>query len=140
MMSPSPELLRAVSAAVEERKSLGIVVELGPVSVVWAEIDAHIFVARGTDPEAAQAVAEHRLRRLVHPTQGGINGRGLTFGGAVTMSQIAGALQNLPGVAYVERVRLQRQGDATELTRLQPPSDAILALGRCYVLAEVVED
>jgi len=140
VMAPSPELLQVVSEAVEERKSLGTVVEMAPVAVVWAEIDAHIYVRRGIDLEQAQAAAQARLRRLVHPTVGGLDGRGLAFGGAITMSQIAGALQNIPGVVYVERVRLQRQGDAEELTRLQPAPDSVLALGRCYVLVEELQD
>ncbi len=140
MLAPSPALLQAVSAIVEERKSLGTVVEMAPVGVTWAEIDAHIYVSRGVDVEQASVAAETRLRRLVHPTSGGPDGRGLAFGGAVTMSQIAGALQNLPGVVYVERVRLRRQGGAEELTRLQLQHDAVLALARCYVLVEVVED
>jgi predicted phage baseplate assembly protein len=140
VMAPSPELLQVVSEAVESRKSLGTVVEMAPVVVTWAEIDAHIFVSRGVDLDQAQAVAEARLRRLVHPIVGGLDGRGLQFGGAITMSQIAGALQNVPGVVYVERVRLVRQGETEELTRLQPTPDAVLALGRCYVLVEEMQD
>jgi hypothetical protein len=113
---------------------------MAPVVVTWAEIDAHIYVSRGVDLEQAQAVAQARLRRLVHPIVGGLDGRGLQFGGAITMSQIAGALQNVPGVVYVERVRLVRQGETEELTRLQPTPDAVLALGRCYVLVEEMQD
>jgi hypothetical protein len=75
----------------------------------------------------------------MHPLVGGLDGNGLSFGAAVTMSHIAGSLQNVPGVVYVERVLLRSQGNAAELTRLQPPPDAILALSRCYVLAEMVE-
>ena len=140
VMAPSPELLQVVSEAVEQRKSLGTVVEMAPVTVTWAEIDAHIYVSRGVDLDQAQATAQARLRRLVHPIVGGLDGRGLAFGGAITMSQIAGALQNIPGVVYVERVRLVRQGETEELTRLQPTADAVLALGRCYVLVEELQD
>jgi predicted phage baseplate assembly protein len=140
VMVPTPELIQAVSAAVEERRSLGTVVEMAPVAVLWAEIDAHIYVARGIDAGQAQAAAEARLRRLLHPIVGGPDRNGLPFGAGVTMAHIAGSLQNVPGVVYVERVLLRARGNAAELTRLQPPPDATLALGRCYVLAEVVED
>jgi predicted phage baseplate assembly protein len=140
LLAPSPELLQVVSEAVNSRKSLGTVVEMAPVGVTWAEIDAHIYVSPGVDLEQAQAMAEARLRRLVHPITGGMEGRGLSFGGAITMSQIAGTLQNLAGVVYVERVRLVRQGQTEELTRLQPPPDAVIALGRCYVLVEEMQD
>jgi hypothetical protein len=139
-MVPSPALLQAVGEVVEQRRSLGTVVEMAPVSVVWTEIDAHIYVNRGIDVDEAQKIAEERLRRLMHPTIGGVQGQGLSFGGAITMSQIAGSLQSVPGVVYVERVLLRRQGDPAEQTRIQPSPDSVLALGRCYVLAEVLED
>jgi len=137
---PSPALIAQVSAALDERKSLGTVVEIGPPALTWAEIDAHIYIRRGLDPAQAQTAAQNRLRALFHPGSGGTDGRGIGFGAAITVSQIAGVLQSLPGVVYIERVRLRQQGNPAEVTRLQPPPNALLALGHCYVLAEVIED
>src|SRR5262249_38592373 len=119
------------------RKSLGTIVELESAPLVWVEVDAHIFVRKGTDPEAAQESAVRRLRALFHPTrEGGSRG----FGATITVSQVAGLLQSLPGAVYVERVRLRRNGDTVEVTRIQPPPDSLLVLGRCYVLAEVLDE
>ena len=46
-------------------------------------------------------------------------------------------LQNLPGVAFVERVRLRVDGNDTP--RAQAAADALLVLAGCFVLAEPVE-
>ncbi len=140
MLMPSPSLLQRVGNAIEQRKSLGTVVEMAPVSIVWAEVDVHLFIAPGVDAEEAQTTAQNRLRRLLQPVSGGPDGRGLSFGTGITLSQIASSLQNMPGVLYIERVRLRRRGQSEELTRLTPPADSVLVLGRCYVLAEVLDE
>jgi predicted phage baseplate assembly protein len=138
-LMPSPTLIQQVAGHLDERKSLGTVVELGPAPLVWAEIDAHIYVARGLDTQAMEEEAARLLRFLLHPTFArGSPSAG--FGGVVTVSQVAGALQSLPNVVYIERVRLRRRGDASEVMRVQAPADSLLVLGRCYVLAEVVQD
>jgi predicted phage baseplate assembly protein len=136
---PSPFLIRQVSSYLDERKSLGTIVQYGPVEFTWVEIDAHIYVKPGVDTAVAQAQAVRRLREFMHPVRGGPNGQGLNFGGAITVSQIAGLLQTMPEVTYVERVRLRSQGENRDVSRMQAPTHGLLALGHCYVLAEVVE-
>jgi predicted phage baseplate assembly protein len=137
---PSPALIQEVAARLEDRKSLGTVVEIEPAPLLWAEIDAHIYVKRGVDTAAAEDLAVKKLRSVFHPGRYGAGNDTTGFGGAITVSQIAGVLQGLPGVVYIERVRLRRQGDPAEVTRLQPGPDVLPVLGHCYVLAEVVED
>ena len=137
---PSPLLVQRVSSHLDERKSLGTLVQYGPVEFTWVEIDAHTYVKTGVDTAVAQAQIVHKLREFMHPVCGGPDGQGCAFGGAITVSQIAGLLQTLPEVAYVERVRLRSQGDNRDLPRIQPPAHGLLALDRCYVLAEVIEE
>ncbi|HLA82725.1 MAG TPA: putative baseplate assembly protein, partial [Thermoleophilia bacterium] len=67
LLVPSPALIQAVAAQLEDRKSLGTVVELEAAPLVWAEVDAHVFVRRGIDPARAQEEAVKRLRSLFHP-------------------------------------------------------------------------
>jgi predicted phage baseplate assembly protein len=138
LLIPSPTLIGDLAEHLDERKSLGTVVELEPAPVVWAEVDVHVYVKRGVDTDTMEETATSRLRRMFHPTAGTAAATG--FGGAVTVSQVAGTLQQLPGVVYIERVRLRRRGDPEEVTRIQAPSDALLVIGRCYVLAEVIEE
>jgi predicted phage baseplate assembly protein len=138
LLTPSPALIQSLADHLDDRKSLGTVVELEPAPVVWAEVDVHVYVKRGVDTETMEETATARLRRMFHPTAG--SGASTGFGGAITVSQVAGTLQQMPGVVYIERVRLRRRGDPEEVTRIQAPLDALLVLGRCYVLAEVIEE
>jgi len=139
-LAPTPALIQAVSARIDERKTLGTLVQYESVPFTWVEIDAHVYVRPGSNAEAAEARALTRLREYFHPISGGPAGRGLNFGAAATVSQVAGVLQSLPEVSYVERVRLRSPGSQNEVTRLQAPGDGLLVLGRCYVLAEVAEE
>jgi hypothetical protein len=137
---PAPFLIQRVSSYIDERKSLGTLVQYGPVEFAWIEIDAHVYVKPGTDTAIAQAQVVHRLREFLHPICGGPEGRGWNFGGAITASQIAGLLQALPEVAYVERVRLRSESENRDVSRIEAPPHGLLALGHCYALAEVVEE
>ena len=79
---------------------------------------------------------ELELRRFLHPIIGGRDGRGAPFGGALTESQVAGILQSVPGVAYVERTRLRAQGADGDASRIAVEPDGMLLLGSLYLLAE----
>jgi predicted phage baseplate assembly protein len=139
-LAPTPALIEVVSARLDDRKTLGTLIQYDAAPFTWVEVDAHIYVRPGSDTAAAEARATARLRQYFHPTSGGTTGRGLNFGAAATVSQIAGILQSLPEVSYVERVRLRSPGSPQESTRLQAAPDGLLVLGRCYVLAEVTEE
>jgi len=136
-LTPSRALIREVSASIDERKILGTSVEyVGPANAI-VDVDAHLFVEQGVSTEEMTARAEAALRRFLNPLVGGPRGRGWELGSGVTESQIAAALQNLPGVAFVERVRM-RVGDQ-QASRADAPANGLLVLGSCFVLAETVE-
>jgi hypothetical protein len=135
---PSASMIQKVSSYIDERKTLGTLVQYGPVEFAWVEIDVHLYVKRGTDVSIAQPQVVHRLRQFLHPTCGGPEGLGCSFGGAITVSQIAGLLQTLPEVAYVERVRLRLKDESKDVSRIEAPPHGLIALGHCYVVAEVV--
>ncbi len=136
-LTPSRGLIQAVSEYLDERKVLGTVISYDAAPYTSVDVDAHLLVAEDTDSEAVAAEAELALRRLLHPTTGGRSGRGTGLGASLSESQVAGVLQSLPGVAFVERVRLRVDGNDTP--RAQAAADALLVLGGCFVLAEPVE-
>lgn len=136
---PSQWLIEEVSEHIDERKILGTAIDYGQAEFVWVDVDAHVYVKRNVDPSRAQDHAVEVLRSFLHPTQGGPDARGLSFGGAVTESRIAGLLQSLSEVAYVERIRLRPQGDSRDASRIKAPAHGLLAPGRCYVLAEATD-
>ena len=136
-LAPSRALVRDVSAELDERKILGTAIEYEGAAHAVVDLDAHVFGEPGVDPEELGAEAEAALRRFLHSLAGGHRGTGWDLGSGVTESQIAAVLQGLPGVAFVERVRM-RLGDE-ETPRAEAPEGGLLLLGNCYVLAEPVE-
>ena len=112
-------------------------IEYEGVGTSILEIDAHLFAEPGVDADELAALAEADLRRFLHPAAGGHRGHGWDLGSAATESQIAARLQGLPGVAFVERVRLRLAGEET--SRAEAPADGLLVLTNCYVLVEHVE-
>ena len=136
-LAPGRALIREVSAELDERKIVGTMIEYEGVSTSILEIDAHLFAEPGVDDEQLAAAAEADLRRFLHPAAGGHRGQGWELGSAATESQIAARLQGLPGVAFVERVRLRVAGEET--SRAEAPGDGLLVLTNCYVLVEHVE-
>jgi uncharacterized phage protein gp47/JayE len=136
-LTPSRGLIQAVSEYLDERKVIGTVISYGAAPYTSVDVDVHLYVAEDADGERLTAEAELALRRLLHPTTGGRRGRGTGLGASLSESQIAGVLQSVPGVAFVERVRLRIDGNDTP--RAQAAADALLVLAGCYVLAEPVE-
>ena len=136
-LAPSRALLRDVSAELDERKILGTAIEYQGAPHATVDLDAHVYAEPGVEVEELAERAEAELRRFLHPLAGGHAGIGWELGAAVTESQVAAVLQGLPGVAYVERVRM-RVGDA-ETPRAEAPEGGLLLLGNCYVLSEPVE-
>jgi hypothetical protein len=130
-------LIRDVSEELEERKILGTIIEYEGAPTALLDIDAHLYAEPGIDADALAVEAEAALRRFLHPLAGGRDGRGWELGAAVTESRVAAALQELPGVAFVERVRMRLGGQDT--SRADAPEGGLLVLNNCYVLAEPVE-
>jgi predicted phage baseplate assembly protein len=130
------QAIEAVSAHLDERKILGTIIDYERPEYTFVDVDGHFFVSAGEDVEAVRTVAEIELRRFMHPLLGGRDGRGAPFGGAITESQIAGILQSVPGVAYVERTRLRAQGADGDASRIAADAGGMLLLGSLYLLAE----
>jgi len=137
---PSPFLIRGVSAQLDERKTLGTLVAYEGAPFTWVEVNAHLYVRRGADPQVVREAAEQKIREHLDPVRGRPAGKPWQFGGSVTDLQIAGLLQTVPGVAYVSRVPLRLQGERREESRIQALPHGLLALSGTYVDVEIVDE
>jgi predicted phage baseplate assembly protein len=127
-LAPSPELITRVTEVVDERKVLGTLVDYRTVATTEIAIDIDLFVARGADFDDVERRVERRLRTFFHPGVGGMNGEGAPFGMTVAESQIAGLVQAVPGVGFVQRARLVGEGE--ERRQVTADDAGLLLLGR----------
>jgi predicted phage baseplate assembly protein len=139
-LQPSPFLIRGVSAFLDERKTIGTLIEYAACDITWIEVNAHVYLKRGTDAQAAREAAERKIREYLDPVRGRPAGGRWSFGGTVGELQIAGLLQTVPDVAYVARVTLRLQGERTEASRVQAPPHGLLAVSSIYVDMEVLHE
>ena len=107
----SPQLQTDVLSYLDDRRLLGIEVNLAEPAYVGVSVQAEV----GIDPQqygtlkARQdllQLLETQLYRFLNPLTGGIKGQGWEFGAPVYKSDIIGLLQQTPGVRYLGTVEL----------------------------------
>ncbi len=119
-LEPSRELLRRVTAYLDERRLLTS--RLHVIGLAYADlgIQAEIAVKTSTS-EGSQAVkteVEKRIREFLHPLTGGPDGQGWPFGMAVGKSDLYIALEKVPGVHFVSEIRLMDLDSQAEVEKL----------------------
>jgi hypothetical protein len=65
-----------------------------------------IAVLQGFTKEKVIADADLAIANFLHPNAGGYDGKGWPFGRQLVLGDIHGVLQHVPGIAYVDLVRL----------------------------------
>lgn len=103
--------LRAdVSTFLDERRLLGIEVQLEEPSYVGVSVQAEVGILPSYGaPQARQEILTllyHKLYHFLNPLTGGQDGQGWPFGMPVYKSDIVGLIQQTPGVRYLGTVEL----------------------------------
>ena len=111
---PPAELLSAVAAALDRRRTIGARVMVEPPSYQGVTVVAMLQARPWADPTRLQATATQALYDYLHPIHGGSDGKGWPFGRPVLMGEIFALLQGLPGTDIVEDVRLFAANPLTE--------------------------
>lgn len=108
---PSEEQLRLICAWLNQRRL--ITTELyvtGPRYVAITGLRAEIVARPDTDLKAVQDAALAALTRYFHPLDGGEDGRGWPFGGAIYRGNVFELLLSQPGVARVADLKITMEG------------------------------
>jgi predicted phage baseplate assembly protein len=100
------EVFDEVAVYLDERRLLTTAVMVDRPSYVWVSIEARVRARRGLNPGQIQAAVEERLYRFIHPVYGGQDGAGWPFGRSLFLSDVFAQVQSLPGVEYVEDLRI----------------------------------
>jgi len=123
----SSELFDAVATAIEERRTVGVAVELGTPYYQGVSIAALVRTLPGRPAEAVRQRISDALTELVHPLVGGPDGTGWEFGQDLTVGAVSQVVESVDGVLAVDEVQLfeydlrnrKRVGEGRESVRLE---------------------
>ena len=102
----SSELFDSVAEAIEERRMVGVAVELGTPYYQGVSIAALVRTLPGRPAEAVRQRISEALTEFVHPLVGGPHGAGWPFGQALTVGSVSQIIEAVDGVLAVDEVQL----------------------------------
>jgi predicted phage baseplate assembly protein len=127
----TPALAQQVMDYLDERKLLGVRVQLEEPEYVGVAVQTQVGLAPAYRSAAAQALIvqtiEVSLYRFLNPITGGPDGKGWPFGRPLYASDIIALIQQVPGVRYlgaVQLFRMRQQGN--RWLRSPTPEDMIV--------------
>lgn len=134
-LMPTADVLEEIRSFIDERRPLGSIVHIEPPKYLGVAIAARIALKPGAQRDVVLAQADAALRHFMHPVEGGLDGQGWPFGHPVLTGDIHAVLQKVPGLAYVDVVRLTPV-DIVKGTRGKPkekiqpePRDLVYCVG-----------
>ncbi len=125
VLRPSQEVLDSVKAFIDERRLVGTTVRIEPPRYLGMSIAARIALSPGVAAPDVFRRADLAIANFIHPLRGGYDGSGWPFGRDISVGDIYGVLQKVPGIAYLEVVRLIPVDAVTE-QRAEPTDRIVL--------------
>ena len=107
------DLLDHVRDYLDERRLLTTMLIVSEPEYHWASVEVRIKVSPDADPEQVKVAVEKRLFNFIHPIHGGVGGEGWTFGRSLFASELYSQIHPVPGVEYVEGVKVYPVDPAT---------------------------
>ncbi|CAB4930296.1 MAG: putative baseplate assembly protein [Actinobacteria bacterium] len=105
-LQPREEVLKEIRNFIDPRRPLGAVVHVEPPKYLGVSVVARIALEPGASQTRVVAEADAALRSFMHPVEGGYDGKGWPFGHPLLLGDVHARLQRIPGLAYVDVVRL----------------------------------
>ncbi|MGH9002208.1 MAG: putative baseplate assembly protein, partial [Acidimicrobiia bacterium] len=134
-LAPADELLGRVGRYLDLRRTVGTRVLIEPPHYLGITVVASLRCRAGFDLRMVEAATLDALYGYFHPVRGGPAGTGWPFGRPVSSGEVYSVLQRVPGLDYVEEVRLHpanpldgRRGDHAERIDLEP-NELIFSFG-----------
>jgi predicted phage baseplate assembly protein len=131
-LRPSPETLERIAQYLDERRVVGVRVVVETPLYQGLTVVTRLRVRRESNPAEVRARALNSLHRYYHPTIGGPEGRGWPFGRPIHAGEVHAALQDVPGVDYVDETLLfpydvsTGQRSETPVDRIDLPPTALV--------------
>ena len=106
LLQPHADVLEEIRKFIEPRRPVGAIVHVEPPKYLGVSVAARLVVQPGATARTVIESADAAIRRFLHPVLGGNDGRGWSFGHPLLLADVHSVLQRVPGVAYVDVVRL----------------------------------
>jgi uncharacterized phage protein gp47/JayE len=124
---PTPELLNRVEQYLDRRRLLTTVLHVKKPRYVEVAIDLEVTLEVSDEQaEGVRRAVERRLKKFLHPLEGGPEGRGWPFGLTLNRSDVLRAVEDVSGVDFVKACALIDVVTAEEKERIELPADGLL--------------
>jgi predicted phage baseplate assembly protein len=130
-----------VQSYLDERRLLGTTVELTTPEYFPIAVVARVKVKDNADITTVVAGIESRLYHYINPVSGGPSGDGWPFGRSISLSEVYAAVQDTPGLDYVDNIVLYPVDPQTGIRqeaspRIAIPRDSLMYSHKHEVAAE----
>ncbi len=116
---PSTELLRKVRNHLADRKLLATILNVQRPTFRELSVQVEIIVLQSAGSERVKREIERRVRLFLHPLKGGRDGKGWPFGRPVYRVDLYHVIEDVPGVDFVDRVRLIDESTKIEVEQFK---------------------
>ena len=121
------EAIQEVQQYLDERRMLTTIIKIGQPDYVWVSVDARLKARHDADPEVVRRDAMTKLYRFLNPVVGGTERNGWPFGRDLYISEVYAVLQSVPGVEYIEHVKLWLEDKQEPQERISLPPNGLIA-------------
>lgn len=136
------DLVDAVRRYLDGYRLLTVRLDIREPEYIIVSVQVTVAARPDSDPERVRAEVEQRLYGFLNPIVGGA-GQGWPFGRALYPSDLYACLQGVPGIEFIEALRIFQvhpSGDRTEVTgRLDVPVHGLIASGEHRVAVKLQE-
>ena len=105
-LSLTTDLRDRIYAYLDERRLLGVKLEVGPPAYQWVDVDVRFRASVGANPDDVRQALEDRLYAFLNPITGGTDGKGWPFGRDLFLADLMAVLLPVRGVDFLRSVRM----------------------------------
>ncbi len=128
-----------VMAYLDDRRLLGVHLEIADPRYIYVSVEAHINVRRGYQQQTVPEV-EKSLYKYLNPICGGTDGKGWPFGRSLNVAEINACLQNIENVDYIGDVKIfvvnPQTNEKREAKRVDVPPDGVICSLKHVIVVE----
>ncbi|MSQ82443.1 MAG: putative baseplate assembly protein [Myxococcales bacterium] len=136
---PSTELLRKVRNHLADRKLISTILNVQRPTFRELSTIVEIVVLQTAGTDRVKREIERRIRIFLHPLKGGKEGKGWPFGRPVYRVDLYHVIEDVPGVDFVDRVRLVDEATKLEVDQFKVGTGELVHVVRVEVVEKAHE-